>query len=95
MMSVRGMVFASERYVHFLIDVAGTLPQRCRVSMSALASLEGICPTTAQLDQATRLFLKHRSVIETTARVKLSAAKEPTKWLTIAADDLDVAFQRR
>lgn len=83
------MVFASERYVHFLVDVAGRPPQRCRVSLGALANLEGRCPTTARLDQASRLFLKHRPTIEALAQMKLASAKEPMKWLTIATDDVD------
>lgn len=83
------MAVASERYVHFLVDVSGRLPQRCRVSLAALAALEGTCPINTQLDRATGLFLKHRRMIEAVARIKLSDAKEPTKWLTIAADDVN------
>ena len=85
------MAVASERYVHFLVDVTGRPPQRCRVSLGALATLEGICPANALLLQATRLFLKYRRVIESAAKMKLYAAKEPTRWITIAADDLDLA----
>ncbi len=84
------MVSASERYVHFLVDLSGRPPQRCRVSLRALAALEGSCPFTTELDQATRLFLKHRRLIEAVARMKLSKAKDPAKWLTIAVDDVDL-----
>jgi hypothetical protein len=84
------MVFASERYVHFLVDMTGRPPQRCRVSLGALATLEGICPTTARLDHASRLFLKHRPTIEALARMKLASTREPGKWLTIATDDVDL-----
>lgn len=84
------MAVASERYVHFLLDLAGRPPQRCRVSMRALATLEGICPTTAQLHHSTGLFLKHRGKIEATARMKLSGQNEAPKWVTVAAEDLDL-----
>ncbi len=79
----------SERYVHFLVKVTSGLPQRCRVSLRVLATLDGTCPISAQLEQATRLFLKHHRMIESLARRKLSSSKEPMKWVTIAANDLD------
>jgi hypothetical protein len=92
MKQVIEMAVASERYVHFLLDLAGRPPQRCRVSLRALATLEGTCPTTTQLAHSTGLFLKHRRAIEATARMKLSDAKEkePPKWVTVAAEDLDL-----
>jgi len=85
------MAVASERYVHFLVDVSSRLPQRCRVSLAALAALEGACPTSTHLSRATPLFLKHRRTIEELARGKLNAAKEPVKWISISACDADVA----
>jgi hypothetical protein len=84
------MAIASERYVHFLLDLAGRPPQRCRVSLRALATLEGICPSTAHPAHSTGLFLRHRGIIEATARMKLSEEKEPTKWVTVAAEDLEL-----
>jgi hypothetical protein len=84
------MAVVSERYVHFLLDLAGRPPQRCRVSLRALASLEGIRPSTAQLQHSRGLFLKHRGIIEATARMKLSEEKETSEWVTVAAEDLDL-----
>lgn len=82
------MAVASERYVHFLLDLARRPPQRCRVSLRALAMLEGT--SGAELHQFTILFLKHRGIIEATARMKLSEQRESTKWVTVAAEDLDL-----
>jgi hypothetical protein len=84
------MAVATERYVHFLIDVNGKPPQRCRVSFAALATLEGVIALTAHREQCMRLFMKHRRVIEAIARMKLSELQQPTTWVTIAAEDLDL-----
>jgi hypothetical protein len=82
------MVFASERFVHFLVDIPGRSPQRCRISLLALATLEGMCPDTAQLDQSTVLFLKHRRTIEKIALMKSAATAGPTRWVTVSVGDL-------
>jgi hypothetical protein len=89
------MAIASERYVHFLIDLDGRLPQRCRVSFLALAFLEGSSPLDAHRDQCIRLFMKHRRVIEDIARRKSLLLREPAKWVSIAAGDLPVLEQDR
>jgi hypothetical protein len=87
---VSSMAIASERFVHFLIDVCGMPPQRCRVSFSALAILEGISLLNAHRDQSMRLFMKHRRLIEDVARRKLFLSKEPAKWISIVAEDLNL-----
>jgi hypothetical protein len=84
------MAIASERYVHFLIDVPGRLPQRCRVSFAALATLEGIGLLNAHRDQSMRVFMKHRRLIEAVARRKQFLSQDQAKWLLIAMEDLDL-----
>lgn len=92
--SDRGVVvIASERYVHFLVDLDGRLPQRCRISFLALAFLEGSSPLDAHRDQSMRLFMKHRRVIEDIARRKTLLLKEPAQWVSVAAGDLPVLEQ--
>jgi hypothetical protein len=34
----KAMAIASDKYVHFQLDIDGRLPQRCRVSFAALAA---------------------------------------------------------
>jgi hypothetical protein len=82
------MAIASDKYVHFQLDMEGRPPQRCRVSFAALAALEGIGPLHAHRDQSMRFFMKHRRLIEAIATRKSSLVKEPTKWVSIAAEDL-------
>jgi hypothetical protein len=82
------MAIASERFVHFLVDVPGRVPQRCRVSFTVLAILEGTGVLNAHRDQSMRLFMKHRRLIEAADRRKLFLAKEPAKWISVAAEDL-------
>jgi hypothetical protein len=84
------MAIASERYVHFLVDLSGRLPQRCRVSFTALAILEGVSILNAHREQSMRLFMKHRRLIEDVARRKLFLTKEPAKWISVVAEDLDL-----
>jgi hypothetical protein len=79
------MAVASERYVHFLLRP----PQRCRVSLSALAALAGICPRTAHPAHSTGLFLKHHGDYRGNRADEVVRA-EPTKWVTVAAEDLDL-----
>jgi hypothetical protein len=52
--------------------------------------LDGTFALSAYREQSMRLFMKHRRVIEAIARMKSSALEEPTKWVTIAAEDLDL-----
>jgi hypothetical protein len=85
------MAFASERYVHFLLDIAGRPPQRCRVSFSALAILEGIHPVPTPPHRATALFLKHRKTIEAVAREKFKSSAYPQAWISVDADDVDAS----
>jgi hypothetical protein len=84
------MAIASDRYVHFQLDMDGRLPQRCRVTFTALAAIEGTGPLHAHRDQSMRLFMKHRRRIEAIATKKSFLVKEPTKWVSIAAEDLDL-----
>jgi hypothetical protein len=87
------MTLVTEQYVHFLLDVNGRPPQRCRVSFAALAALEGTYPATANnRDQCTRLFMKHRRLIEAIARMKFSGLTESTTWVTVEAEDLTLQF---
>lgn len=88
------MAVATERYVHFLLDLNGRPPQRCRVSFTALAALEGTGELTTHREQSMRLFMKHRRFIESIARMKWSGLAEPTKWVTVAAEDLDLMPRR-
>ena len=83
------MAIASNKYVHFLIDMDGR-PQRCRVSFGALAMLEGFDLPYAHRDQSIRIFIKHRRVIEAIARKKIFSIKPPTDWVLITAEDLDL-----
>ncbi|MEH2469246.1 hypothetical protein V1281_001501 [Nitrobacteraceae bacterium AZCC 2161] len=82
------MAVAGERFVHFLLDLDGSPPQRCRVSFAALALLEEMVPLSAHRDQSMRIFRKHRRMIEGIARTKVSTLKAPTKWISILAGDL-------
>jgi hypothetical protein len=87
---VIAMAVASERFVHFLVDLNGKPPQRCRVSFAALTILEGASILNAHRDQSMRLFIKHRRLIEAVARRKVLLATEKAKWISIAAEDLDL-----
>jgi hypothetical protein len=82
------MAVASERYVHFLLDQEGKPPQRCRVSFAALTLTEWPAQPIANRHQSVRVFMKHRWMIEAIARIKLSRMKDPTKWISIEADDV-------
>ena len=82
------MALAGERFVHFLVDLDGRPPQRCRISFTALAIMEGGVPLGAHRDQAMRVFIKHRRMIEAIARIKISRLTEPAKWISIGVDDL-------
>ena len=82
------MAAENEKYVHFLLDVGGRPPQRCRVSFTALALLEGVCIPDVDRHQSMQIFMKHRELIEAIAKRKLFLSKEPAKWVSIAEDDL-------
>jgi hypothetical protein len=95
MRPVIAMAVASERFVHFLVDLNGKPPQRCRVSFAALDILEGASILKAHRDQSMRLFMKHRRLIEAVARRKVLLATEKAKWIIYCGRGLGPTPMRR